>query len=993
MMSAHRILVLGLAFATTLAAPAVAQEPGDVQPGGVATMVVTVEPGWDSLFFTLTPAEGVRVFSASSGRVATAPGRVTRLPFTFGVPADAGAGRLVVARLTLDGADGHRQERELAVRVVTRRGARFQAADDIVTTAPGAMAEVGYRIRNDGNAADTFHVRLTAPSTWVVPTPVATLVLPAGEEAVGSFRIQVPTAASLGEEHVVRLVAEGADVREVRSARVLIVGDDSRIGNLATVPGSIFLGSAFDEAGATSAVAFHARGEVRPGTRLTLDLRHLEASTSAPALRSAMAGPRMRLALDGSGWSARGGDIISLPGLVQGPSIQGRGVEGTYGLGSWTGEAFVARPWSYMGVSEAGHIVRAGARYRTGMGDFGLRAASVQRDGGLFGGYEQAGAALTYSFRGAGHNVEAEAGAMRVADDGGSVTGMATQLRYALNRGPVSLSARLRTVPGTTSRTASHGNEAFVAGDIILARAVTLTGSAYSTDAPRVDGSPHPESRGATGGFRFRLPAGINSRLMATYRSNEMAGSTTLATSTRALAVGADVPVAGIVLQSDVQLGRTRLGPEDRPYRNARVGARWSQAGQWAWLGVNHYDYGVGGPQTRMELTGATRLGPAELQGGLSARIDDATELTRASVWSGLTVPVIDRTSVSLGVEYRGYMQTSPWRLSMGVGRSMGVPIPVGRVPVVQGVIFEDLDGDGARGAGEPGVPGVVVTLGGLRTRTDADGRFRFYDTSGGPLRVDATSLPRGVTVAPGVELPTRGVATIPVARTASLELRVFLDRGDGMVGEGAGFATGAIATLRDATGTERDAAVDAAGRARFGGVVPGTYVLTIRRPNGRGNGAAFEAEVVLEPGARESMVIGIPYRSLPIRLPNGEQLGPTTAPAVPAPPAEPAVEPTAEPATSPTVEPAVAPTVRPQPRVPGEPPTTRPSVDPAESAAVVTTVTAVVTPRMAAAVDDAPIPATGANGGSGVRTVSVLLLLLLAAAVVILRRPASPRI
>jgi hypothetical protein len=863
--------LLSVALAATMAGPVVGQDAPKAQPGGVATIVVRIEPGVDTVRFTLTPAEGVRVFSASTGRIVASPDRVTRLPVTVGVPTTAPAGPFVVSGLTLDRPDGRSETLELQVTVVTRRGALVQLTDDLVTAAPGAMAELGYRIRNDGNAADTFHVRLSAPSTWAVPTPMATLVLPAGTEAVGSLGTRVPTTASLGEEHIVRIVAEGTDVREIRSTRVLVVGDESRLGNLVTVPGTLFVGSAFEEAGTTSAVALHARGDVRPGTRLTLDLRHLEASTSAPALRTAMAGPRLRLALDGSGWSARGGDIVSLPGLIQGPSLQGRGVEGTYDLGPLSGEAFVARPWSYMGTSEAGHIVRAGARYRTGLGDFGVRAASVQRDGDFFGGYEQAGAALTYAYRGGGHTVAAEVGTMRVAVDSAASSGLATQLRYALDRGPVSLSARLRTVPGTTSRTTSHGNEAILAGDLLLARAVTMTGSAYATSAARVDGAPHPESRGATGGFRFRLPAGMNARLMAAYRSNEIVGSPVHGTSTRTVSAGADVPLAGIVLESDVHVGSTQLGPEERPYRNARLGARWSRAGQWAWLGVNHYDYGFGAPQTRLELSGAGRIRSAELQGGLSARIDNADQLARASLWSGLTVPVVDRTSLSLGMEYRGYMQAAPWRLSLGVGRSFGVPMPVARAAVVQGVIFEDLDGDGVRGPGEPGLPDVAVTLGGLRTRTDANGRFRFYDTDGGPLRVDATSLPRGMALVPGTELPSRGVITIAVARTASLEIRVFLDRdGDGAMGPGEGFATGAVVTVRHGTGGTRDAAVDAAGRVRFGSLPPGVHVLTVRRPNGRGDGVAFESEIVLEPGGRETLMIAIPYHSLPVRLPNG---------------------------------------------------------------------------------------------------------------------------
>jgi hypothetical protein len=82
--------------------------------------------------------------------------------------------------------------------------------------------------------------------------------------------------------------------------------------------------------------------------------------------------------------------------------------------------------------------------------------------------------------------------------------------------------------------------------------------------------------------------------------------------------------------------------------------------------------------------------------------------------------------------------------------------------------------------------------------------------------------------------------------------------------------------TLRGGTSPPQHAVVDGAGRARLGSLPPGTYVLTIRRPNGRGNGAAFESEIVLGPGARETLTIGIPYRTLPIRLPNGEQLEPT---------------------------------------------------------------------------------------------------------------------
>jgi hypothetical protein len=202
--------------------------------------------------------------------------------------------------------------------------------------------------------------------------------------------------------------------------------------------------------------------------------------------------------------------------------------------------------------------------------------------------------------------------------------------------------------------------------------------------------------------------------------------------------------------------------------------------------------------------------------------------------------------------------------------------MPVARAPVVQGVIFEDADGDGVRGPGEAGLADVVVTFGSLRTRTDASGRFRFYDGRAGALRVDATTLPRGMAVATGTELPTRGTASIPVVRTASLELRIFLDRdGDGLMGDGEEFAGGAVVTIRDAAGHARDAVVDRVGRVRFGGLSPGRYSLTIHRPNGRA-AAPFEMDIVLDAGVSEQIMMGIPYRGLPIRLPSSEPLAPT---------------------------------------------------------------------------------------------------------------------
>ena len=61
---------------------------------------------------------------------------------------------------------------------------------------------------------------------------------------------------------------------------------------------------------------------------------------------------------------------------------------------------------------------------------------------------------------------------------------------------------------------------------------------------------------------------------------------------------------------------------------------------------------------------------------------------------------------------------------------AMGVPACPG------GVVFDDLDGNGQRGAGEPGVAGVAVSDGSRLVRTDSDGAFRLVAEPGSTVFV-----------------------------------------------------------------------------------------------------------------------------------------------------------------------------------------------------------------------------------------------------------------
>lgn len=74
---------------------------------------------------------------------------------------------------------------------------------------------------------------------------------------------------------------------------------------------------------------------------------------------------------------------------------------------------------------------------------------------------------------------------------------------------------------------------------------------------------------------------------------------------------------------------------------------------------------------------------------------------------------------------------------------------------LIQGTVFNDLSGDGALDLGEPGIPGVVVTLVGLETEaTDAAGHYSFSVTTAGFYTVEEadpagffSTTPNSVTV------------------------------------------------------------------------------------------------------------------------------------------------------------------------------------------------------------------------------------------------------
>jgi protocatechuate 3,4-dioxygenase beta subunit len=191
-----------------------------------------------------------------------------------------------------------------------------------------------------------------------------------------------------------------------------------------------------------------------------------------------------------------------------------------------------------------------------------------------------------------------------------------------------------------------------------------------------------------------------------------------------------------------------------------------------------------------------------------------------------------------------------------------------GEVPLasIRGVVYDDLDGDGVRDPGEPGIAGAQVSLSGDATQgpvtTGADGSFRFdglqpgeyvltQSEAAGYLDAFETAGSAGGTIIAPNRIEQIVVAPGQLAagylfgdvRPASLSGVVFVDTdGDGVQDAGETGIPGVDITL---TGTDLFGAPVATtattafgGTYSFAGLLPGTYVIAEAQPSGYFDGA-----------------------------------------------------------------------------------------------------------------------------------------------------------
>jgi hypothetical protein len=186
------------------------------------------------------------------------------------------------------------------------------------------------------------------------------------------------------------------------------------------------------------------------------------------------------------------------------------------------------------------------------------------------------------------------------------------------------------------------------------------------------------------------------------------------------------------------------------------------------------------------------------------------------------------------------------WSVSFGLRTGFSLAWNAARP---RGLVFEDLNRNGVRDAGDHPIAGVPLRWGRVEQVSDAHGRFQVPDSRGGLFAWPESD--------PGWRVVSATGNRVAVARTGGVVAVVRF----GVVPSDAveSIPSGAV-VLRGMDGTEYIADVDSLGQALWTGLPAGTYTAWHQAPDGRSGRDPASVSVTILPGATAGVQLVASY-------------------------------------------------------------------------------------------------------------------------------------
>lgn len=734
--------------------------------------------------------------------------------------------------------------------MLTSTAARVHAIAGERTTAPIVLT-------NRGNAPDTLQLALTLPEGWRGSFEErAPVVLMPGASVTRTLRLSAPHTYRPGSSVVfvdaVRPSSSDTTAQRDATARRMAVPVQVITPTRATTFGPL-LGVTYSAVQLPGQVASDAWGltlvgPLSHGVDISASWTQ-RAMAGAPGLSRVGGGQLFpTVALRHARWRLDAGmaaaDFGELGGLVRG----GRGVSGTVGDTMRRVAVMFARPFLFDGVTRDAGVL-AGVRMEQQHG--GLRysaTASHLRDPLLTRGALDALAIGAARALPGATDARAELAWRRW--DSGSGLGASGELGRRTGSGEWRL--RATSAPGGSAALARSQHDITLTGGhtigttrigLVSWHADDASFAGATQDASGVGVMPQWRlGRSGSVGLDARIARsrsgdammrqGTTSQVIGGYGSTRL-GTVTTTTSAALTWLSRQLTVADeslalsteqlLTWTTQVMLPTSRGAIDLFSTLQQRTGADVFAAGQHD-LMLRVEQLALPWLRQRIQLSGAV---------GRLTSLSTGAHVTTHRV--GLSAVLPFETYVRLDLERNPWLRAAGprgWTTALRLERSFGAPSLL-RAGRGSGTVFEDRNGNGVRDAGERGIPGVVVRVGGEVVVTDRGGVYRLSRPGGGMPLIDEQSLPFGLLIAPqgahGVLSGTRdGAVDIPVLPTGTVQVRLDLAP-DAVTGERGRDALRDVSVRAvDAFGRRHLARAVVDGVAHFEALPAGTYQLDI---------------------------------------------------------------------------------------------------------------------------------------------------------------------
>lgn len=746
--------------------------------------------------FTVERSGTVELLGRMEGTL-SGMGTRRQLMLTLRVPADAQVGLLDVADVVFRTADGRSVVIPLILRVPAVRALALDAPTPLANLREGDRVELNFVLRNTGNTFERTVIDLTPPNGWPVRSGTRAVVDVAPFQTKDVLvRLVVPVGAPAGEMSLRAVLREtnspDSSVLTTAYGRLSVAERTAQTPGLRLNP---FVAVAGSRNGSviTSGVAL--TGRIAAQTELSVRVQPRPTNPDGlqglalvgmvrPPIQARLSSPRFEVNVGAVGSALQ--PIVGQYASGEGATVAFRGSRAKY--------SFIAvRPAAT--TRTAGHSLAGRAQWSLGTGLAGASFTSIREERGSFG-----------------RDLTAVGADWTSGNDGPWALGGGVSLRNYSGRTGVGLSTSLARDSDVDRFAASAtyapgGQMAFSFGTVnvsanyrrTLSERLTADASGtYASDNGLLTGDVW--QRSAAAGATYRLNDATNlslrGRQMVFERQPDANGIGGLGNSQETAELGVSTRFGAWTASAGTQL--TLVGRRTQLLSGATDVQRVPQQGFDGSLSRSFEGIGqlsVGGSTVRT-ASGAglpfqndyvyASAGSVPVMWGaniftLGSRVSAQRSQGRSAIVNAqvtAAAQVVGGYVIEAALLRNGFFANSAvgglWSgaLKVSVDTRFGMPSLLTKVA---GVVFNDLNGNGKRDAGEPGVADVELEVNRLRVRTDDNGEYRLPPNVRGRVRITSSRLPAGFVLGPQAQDRDFERGDIPLRQTGQLQVELRL--------------------------------------------------------------------------------------------------------------------------------------------------------------------------------------------------------------------------